>query len=318
MTSFYVDDMAKSLTTARETKEALYGTREALSKGNFNLVQLITNCKSIMDDIEPDICAKVTKEITSGDVMSKALGIRWCVSSDEFLYVSRPVADVSHVTRRIILSQVASMWDILGLVAPVIIRGKMIFQETTRLKLSWDKPVPDSIADEWRLWLVSLADLNEVRFSRCLIPEEFLDGAAELIHFSDASQSAYGACSYLRIVNKAGQIHVALVMSKARVAPLKQVTIPRLELCAAVEAIRLEVFLKAAYDCLKRPNLQNKNSGDLVWFRSCTSCSLFMQILFNFQTRKLNLALKMVLVVICHHMMFLLLFKYWYTRKTVY
>ena len=97
----------------------------------------------------------------------------------------------------------------------------------------------------WVDWLCSLQFLGSLRFPRCVIPEEFAEnGVHELHHFCDRSQSGYGACSYVRSVNATGQVHVVLVASKGRLAPLKQMTIPRLELAAAVLAVRLDVLLR--------------------------------------------------------------------------
>ena len=67
-------------------------------------------------------------------------------------------------------------------------------------------------------------------------------------HFSDASQSGYGQCSYVRLVNQQDQPHVSFVMGKARVAPLKAITIPRLELTAAVVSTRVSKCLKQELD----------------------------------------------------------------------
>ena len=56
----------------------------------------------------------------------------------------------------------------------------------------WDEPGLGSLADKWLSWLASLSDLSSLRLSRCLVPESFVDGEAELIRISDASQAGYG------------------------------------------------------------------------------------------------------------------------------
>ncbi len=63
-------------------------------------------------------------------------------------------------------------------------------------------------------------------------------------HFSDASVTGYGQCSYSRVVNNDGDVHCSLVFSKARVTPSKVITIPRLELNAAVVAVKIGNVLK--------------------------------------------------------------------------
>ena len=68
------------------------------------------------------------------------------------------------------------------------------------------------------------------------------------IFFSDASQSEYGQCSYVRQVNQLDHSHVSFIMGKARVAPLKAITIPRLELTAAVVSTKVSQCLKQELD----------------------------------------------------------------------
>ena len=138
------------------------------------------------------------------------------------------------------LSVVSSIYDPLGLINPLIITGKLLFQEATRFKLSWDEVVPHSLKYQWEDWVISLRKVIELRFPRCLKPTEYDLGTVELHHFSDASQKAYGSCTYLRCVNKNGKILSRLILSKSKVAPIKQCTIPRLELQGAVLSVKLD------------------------------------------------------------------------------
>ena len=80
---------------------------------------------------------------------------------------------------------------------------------------------------------------------RCFKPDEFGNlKRVELHHFSDASTDGYGQCSYLRLTNETDKIHGSLVMAKSRMTPLKQVSIPRLELNAAVVSVKLSAILQ--------------------------------------------------------------------------
>ena len=152
------------------------------------------------------------------------------------------------VTRRFILSRVSVMYDPLGLILPVVLKGRSIFQSATRRQLSWDDPVPDDLSNEWNSWQRSLCDLEHLSFPRCIIPAEYENGMFELHHFCDASTTGYGASSYLRVVSPTGGISVSLVASKARLAPIKVVIIPRLELAAAVIAVRLDNLIKSVLE----------------------------------------------------------------------
>ena len=101
----------------------------------------------------------------------------------------------------------------------------------------------------WRRWLEELHYLSRVRVSRCYQPKRTArPPIAQLHHFCDASQQAYGAVSYLRTTTEDGVHHVSFVCGKAKLAPSKRLTIPRLELCAAVMAAKLEGQLKEALD----------------------------------------------------------------------
>ena len=140
------------------------------------------------------------------------------------------------------------MYDPLGLVGPIAHCGKILFQEAARFKLSWDEQVPAALAQKWMGWKTSLGGIEALKFDRCLVSEKFVNGSVELHHFCDASQVGYGACAYLRVVNHWGQIPVRLIMSKGRLAPLKQMTMPRLELSAAVVAVKLDSLIRRDLD----------------------------------------------------------------------
>ncbi|KAK3737868.1 hypothetical protein QZH41_019749, partial [Actinostola sp. cb2023] len=88
--------------------------------------------------------------------------------------------------------------------------------------------------------LKSVSTAEQAVKSKCFKPKDFGRIVnTELHHFSDASTKGYGQCSYLRLVNENQRIHCAFVTGKSRVTPLKPVTIPRLELTAAVCSARI-------------------------------------------------------------------------------
>ena len=175
------------------------------------------------------------------------MGIKWLVSPDEFFFeVKRHVGGL--LTRRKMLSIVSSIFDPLGLLGPFVLSGKLLFQEATARKLSWDEGVSKDLEENWDIWMQSLGSVSQLRFPRCIKPSVHDDAVIELHHFSDASSKGYGCCSYVRCVNKLGMINVVLIMSKSKVAPLKTCTIPRLELQAAVLAVKVDSLLKRELD----------------------------------------------------------------------
>ena len=245
--SFYVDDYLVSVATKEETVFIIKETPAVLQQGGFHLTKFVVNDESILMEIPVDDQAKEVKEIGSQST-GKVLGIQWDISNDCFYFQINSESNNnklnSEVTRRNMLSVVSSIYDPLGLINPLIITGKLLFQEATRFKLSWDEVVPHSLKYQWEDWVSSLRKVIELRFPRCLKPTEYDLGTVELHHFSDASQKAYGSCTYLRCVNKNGKILSRLILSKTKVAPIKQCTIPRLELQGAVLSVKLDAFLR--------------------------------------------------------------------------
>ena len=166
----------------------------------------------------------------------------WNVENDEFffeIFFEEKVA-----TRRTILSTVASIYDPLGFLAPVILKAKELLQELCRRKLGWDEPIPEDLRPRWETWIRDLQNLKEVQIPRRFVPHDFGEyKRIELHHFSDTSSYGYGQCSYIRVIGE-GKIHCALVMGKTRVAPTSIQIIPRLELTAAVVSASVSKFLR--------------------------------------------------------------------------
>ena len=117
------------------------------------------------------------------------------------------------------------------------------------MNLGWDDPIPEECSEHWEAWLSELPKLENLRIQRCFQPPDFGKVVStELHHFSDASQRGYGAVSYLRFINAEGVNHCSFVMGKSRLAPLKTITIPRLELSAAVLATKLDKSIRKEID----------------------------------------------------------------------
>ncbi|XP_060596964.1 uncharacterized protein LOC132750911 [Ruditapes philippinarum] len=110
-----------------------------------------------------------------------------------------------------------------------------------RQRLGWDEKISEADAECWSHWLASLSELSKVSIERCLEPIA-LDRHStktELHIFSDASEKAYGSAAYLKVYDAFGNIKCSLIIGKSRLAPIKTLSIPRLELAAAVLAVKL-------------------------------------------------------------------------------
>lgn len=234
--AFYADDCLRSVSSREDVHKTIMETKNFLATKGFNLTKFLSNT---------DYCSEVetvSKDISDIHSSTRVLGVLWDPKSDEFHFEVNAKHQVDcKVTRRTMLSFSASMYDPLGLLSPITVIGKMLFQDATRLKLNWDENILADMSRRWREWLASLADLSLVRIQRCLLPTQFSDSYLELHHFSDASQHAYGCCTYLRVVHKNGSVLTALVFSKSRLAPIKPITLPRLELQAALLAVQVDL-----------------------------------------------------------------------------
>lgn len=243
---FYVDDGLKSVPTPDAAISLVKNTKKLCAKGGFNLHKFVSNHKAVIDAIPHE---DRSKDIQSLDItrdtlpIERALGVQWCIASDTLQF--RVELKDQPLTRRGILSTVSSVFDPLGLLAPLILVGKGILQELCRDGADWDDQVPEPLRSRWEKWRTDLPQLSNLKISRCYKPEGFGEiKSVELHHFSDASKDAYGQCSYLRLINQSDQIHCSLVMAKSRVAPLKTVTIPRLELTAALISVKTSAILQ--------------------------------------------------------------------------
>ena len=152
----------------------------------------------------------------------------------QFKYSEAEETKPNRLTKRIVLSQIAKLFDPLGLVSPVTIRAKMQLQDLWKLQLDWDESLPMHLHTQWNKFVNCLKDLNQLRITRQVTLPQKLE-VYELHAFSDASEHAYGAAIYLRHTETGTQNTIVnLLCSKSRVAPLKTVSLPRLELCGAL------------------------------------------------------------------------------------
>ena len=129
--------------------------------------------------------------------------------------------------------------------SPIILNPKILLRNLCKQGLNWDDDISDTEAEQLQAWLQTLTQLQKFTISRCYKPVDF--GriiSCELYHFFDASANAYGACSYLRVVDDHSRIQCSLAIAKSRLAPMKTVSIPRLELTAAVLSVRLDILLR--------------------------------------------------------------------------
>ena len=243
---FYIDDGITSTKTAVEAISLVNNTVELCSKVGFKLHKFASNDKEVLLSIPAASRASGLQELEiSKDRLpvERTLGVQWDTDTDSFRFDAN--VPERKTTRRGLLSAVSSIFDPLGFVSPVTLNAKMILKELCQAGLEWDQPIPDLKEAEWNKWKEDLKKLQALRVPRCVSTDLTRDvRTAELHHFSDGSLSAYGQCSYLKLVDYDDNVTTNLIMSKAYVTPSKPVTVPRLELTAALLSVRTSLFLK--------------------------------------------------------------------------
>ena len=208
---------------------------EILLNAGFKLRKWGANNARILNGIPAEDVA-VNFDLNDGD-MIKTLGISWIPQNDMFCGRAQPMKE-TNVTKRIVCSELAQIFDPLGLFAPIVTRAKMFMQHLWAEGYDWDVILPDNLKGEWQKFREDIQYLNQIQ-----IPRHVFNGivpkSQEIHTFVDASEKAYGAAIYLRATHTNNQVSVRLLCAKSKVAPINQSTLPRLELCAAVLGAKL-------------------------------------------------------------------------------
>ncbi|XP_028416310.1 uncharacterized protein LOC114540230 [Dendronephthya gigantea] len=242
--NFYVDDLLKSLNT---TAEAIHRAEELIKLcelGGFNLTKFMSNDRDVLSSIAAEKRADPNLDLSLDKLpIERALGTRWNLESDELGFKVSELKKPD--TMRGVLSTICTIFDPLNLAAPVMLVAKKLMQDLWRKKYSWDQQLEGEILRRWQCWKESLHLLSKITIPRCYYTNpQHEESTLELHNFSDASEVGYGSVTYLRISYPDGKIECSFVAGKARNAPVRTVTIPRLELQAAVLAARMGKSIK--------------------------------------------------------------------------
>ncbi|XP_036347466.1 uncharacterized protein LOC118756836, partial [Rhagoletis pomonella] len=228
----YVDDIATGCDNVDELLQLKTELIELLKRANFKLQKWCSNCKPLLETLPRELCERSPIDIASEPniLCVKLLGIQWSPDTDEFQIATKLPESCSEPTKRSVLSTTAKIFDPLGLVSPSVVLFKILLQETWCQGFDWDTKLPPTLSDHWKKILSELHYLSNVRIPRQIAPA----GVSIEIHgFADASSSAYAAAVYSRSKLSDDSFVVNLIAAKTRVAPLKPLSIPRLELSAA-------------------------------------------------------------------------------------
>ena len=236
--NLYMDDFLSGADTESDAKVLFSDAQRIMHAAGMTLTKWGSNSQSIHTILgsEPS-CAEPIG----------VLGMKWTQSGDYFSFSGpEPPKDIC-VTKRVVLSMISRLFDPLGLLLPFTIKAKCLFQSIWRLQADWDEVLSDVLRDAFTKWLEELKILKAWQVPRRFFSFLWSEKPQLVIHgFGDASQQAYGACVYLLAVHSDGSCETSIVMSRARVAPLKTVSLPRLELLAALLCARLVTYVREA------------------------------------------------------------------------
>ena len=226
----YIDNLHGTSNSHQDLMDKYRIDKDLFQRANLYLREWYTNSTPLRRCVESEGLA--SKEVES----VKVLGMRWNLASDQLTFSVGVIDRVT--TKRQCLSLTAHLFDPLGILLPVTIRGRIGLQNLWRSKVGWDDTLSESDQLSWDALLQDYKDCSLFQLDRIATCKR----EVELHCFSDASQVAYGTVMY---VVSDGQSR--LLMAKAKVAPIKQITVPKLELTAVLLSARLLDFVKQAY-----------------------------------------------------------------------
>ena len=236
--AFYVDDLLKSVDSEAVAITLSKELIKMMKCGGFDLTKFMSNSQTVLESLpESAISPKMKLDLDTENIQ-RALGISWDVNSDRFVF-SLKLPEAPH-TKRGIVRVTCSFFDPMGFLAPFILVAKLLVQELWRRGFGWDEEIDEEAANVWKKWLKVAENVTKVYVDRCF-SSTFEDPFVEVqLHiFSDASEAAYGSVAYFRFSFKAGGHACKFAFSKSKLAPLKAITLPRLELNAAVTGVRM-------------------------------------------------------------------------------
>ena len=251
---FYVDDLNTGISNEEEGLKLYKKVKFRFQEAGLNIRKWRTNDKNLRELINSKeenvgINEKEEEFNIEGD---KILGITWNENEDTMIinlknYIKEAESVV--VTKRNVLSVIASFYDPIGLIQPIVVKLKILFQEICKKNVNWDDELSNDLKEKWIKIIHGMKRMENIVIARCYCITEINDPIIniELHGFSDASQVAYGCCVYLKYISRAGNIKISLITSKSRIAPLrKNITIPRLELLGNLILSRLVVAVLLA------------------------------------------------------------------------
>ena len=266
--STYMDDSMDSASTDDQGIELYRQLSELYEKADMYPHKWLSNSVAVLEKIPQEKRAmNVTLEKSGNLPGVKTLGMQWLAGEDSFTFSEQPIENELSPTKRNFLKKMASLFDPMGFLAPSIIQAKIILQEIWTRGLDWDEILDEDLHSKVEIWLQELENLEQVKVPRCMrVGQEEEVRSFSLHTFVDPSQDAYGAVVYGKFVYRSGKQSCRLIAAKSRVAPLKAMSIPRLELTAAVLGARLTASITSVLNLKPDQITYWSDSMNVLWW----------------------------------------------------
>ena len=239
--NFYMDDFLKSVCDEATAVRMFREMTSLLARGGFRLTKWISSSREVLSQIPSQEKASPSVDFNFDELpIERTLGLKWNTETDCFRF-SVCSRQTPESTKRGFLSRLSTVFDPLGVLVRKMLPAKCLIQSLWRKNIDWDELLDEEDQEEW---LSDLMKLSEFELPRCFCVNACPEASIQLHVFADASEMGFGAVCYARYSFPDGTIKVSFVMARDRVAPLKQLSIPRLELQAAVLAVRLYCVVK--------------------------------------------------------------------------
>ncbi|KAJ8963810.1 hypothetical protein NQ317_000592 [Molorchus minor] len=259
----YMDDVCVGFATVSEALKAKAELIDLLGGAGF---QLHKWCSNSLEVVEGNSTNQLPFSFEK-NASTKILGMQFNTVTDVFFYKTSPLSD--QCTKRTILSDLAKLFDPLGLLTPVIFLAKHLIQHLWTLGLDWDSKPPDDVINFWKKFKIDVSNISRLTIPRFLgiSPGDKL----EIHGFADASLKGFCACIYFRKISPNGDIDSSLICAKSKVSPLKTISLARLELCGAVLLSKLMKFVLDCYENIYKFSsifAWTDSSVTLCWIKS--------------------------------------------------
>lgn len=252
LNNFFVDDALFGKDTINEARSTRDQLIKLLGEAAFNLRKWSSNELKLVEDLPENMRNPKNFDFSESET-NKTLGLGWNPKTDEFVFSSKLKQTPTQIpTKRIVLSEISTLYDPLGWLSPITVKTKILFQQVWKSSTGWDEKIPNEIEKEWLALRNELTSMEQFKIIRWL--GTYANKDCQLHAFCDASEKAYACVVYCTVRDSNGKAQTTIIAAKTKVAPLKKAqSLPRLELCGAVLLTKLIEKIK---HCLYQQNIK--------------------------------------------------------------